>query len=71
VTTRRQRLGKNEKKIIDQLKRLAIRSGLPAKMMTDINPGTLTKTLETMVEKQIITVEYDESGNTKRWSLVS
>jgi hypothetical protein len=67
-----QRLGKNEKKIIDQLTRAGDPLGFTRlKLMTDINPGTLTKTLETMVEKQIITVEYDESGNTKRWSLVS
>jgi hypothetical protein len=66
------KVGKNEKKIIEQLTKAGDPLGFTRlKMMTEINPGTLTKTLDAMVEKDLITVEYDESGNTKRWSLVS
>jgi hypothetical protein len=66
------RVGKNEKKIIEQLKKAGGPLGFNRlKMMTEINPGTLTRALETMIEKEMITVEYDESGNTKLWSLVS
>lgn len=64
------KIGKNEEAIIKELKR----AGQPLGLMrleatTRINKGSLVRALGTLVDKNLVTVEFDGSGNTKLWSI--
>lgn len=67
-----QRMGKNETSII---KALTKAKGEPLgftrlQLVTGINKGSLTRSLDSLVEKEMLTVDYDKTGNGKLWSLV-
>jgi hypothetical protein len=38
--------------------------------MTKINKGSIVRSLANLVEKEMASVEYDSSGNSKLWSAV-
>jgi hypothetical protein len=63
-------LGKNEQKIVDCLKVAETALGYTRLLaMTGMNDGSMSRTLSNLVEKEIISVNFDASGNTKQWSL--
>lgn len=63
-------IGKNEQVIIDTLKKAGQPLGFTRlSLTTRMNKGSLTRSLGTLVEKEIIKVEFDNSGNTKLWSI--
>ena len=65
------KVGKNEQAILNLLKKVGEPLGFMRlkAMMPGINNGSLTRSLESLVEKNLVSVEYDSSGNTKLWSL--
>lgn len=64
-----QRLGKNEQLVISTIGNAGQPLGFTRlAMMTNLNKGSLTRVLENLVEKQLLTVDFDASGNTKQWS---
>jgi hypothetical protein len=66
-----QRAGKNEQLIIASLKRLGGSAGfMRLRALTNMNSGSLTRALENLVEKQVLTVGFDNTGNTKIWDLI-
>jgi DNA-binding HxlR family transcriptional regulator len=63
-------IGKNEQLIIDTLRKAGQPLGFTRlSLTTNINKGSLTRALGTLVDKEIIKVDFDPSGNTKQWSL--
>jgi hypothetical protein len=66
-----QRLGRNEQSIIEQLKRLDAPAGfMRLAALTQMNKGSLTRALESLVEKNILEVGFDPTGNTKLWTVI-
>jgi hypothetical protein len=67
-----QRLGKNEQAIIEALKKAGQPLGFTRLgMMTGgMNKGSLTRSLDNLVEKNLVSVDFDNSGNTKQWALI-
>jgi RecA-family ATPase len=64
-----QKMGKNEEAILKELKRASQPLGLMRlEAMTRINKGSLVRSLASLVEKGMASVEYDASGNSKLWS---
>jgi hypothetical protein len=67
----RNQLGKNEQAILTALRQAGQPLGFTRlSMMTRINKGSLTRSLGALVEKEMISVEFDNSGNTKQWALL-
>lgn len=63
-------IGRNEQLILVTLKKANQPLGFTRlAAMTQMNPGSLTRALGTLVDKEIIKVEFDGTGNTKLWSL--
>jgi hypothetical protein len=63
-------IGRNEQLILVTLKKANQPLGFTRlAAMTQMNPGSLTRALGTLVDKEIIKVEFDNTGNTKLWSL--
>lgn len=63
-------IGKNEQLIISILKRAGEPLGFTRlSLVTKINTGSLTRALGTLVDKEIIKVDFDKTGNTKQWSV--
>lgn len=63
-------IGKNEKMIIDTLRKAGQPLGFTRlSIITGMNKGSLTRALGTLVDKTIIKIDFDASGNTKIWSL--
>lgn len=63
-------IGKNEKLIIDTLRKAGQPLGFTRlTIVTRMNKGSLTRALGTLVDKEIVKVDFDASGNTKQWSL--
>jgi AAA domain len=67
-----ERLGTNEQKIIDALKKADEPLGFTRlKAMTGIgNSGSIARSLDRLVEKELVSVDLDNSGNTKLWALI-
>lgn len=66
-----ERLGKNEQAIISALTKAGTSLGfMRLSAMTTMNRGSLTRSLDSLVEKNRITVDYDETGNSKQWTLI-
>lgn len=64
------KLGKNEQAIIDTLTKAGTALGFTRlSVMTGINKGSLTRSLDSLVEKELISVDFDASGNSKQWAL--
>jgi hypothetical protein len=62
-------IGKNEQLIIKTLQKAGEPLGFTRlSLMTKMNKGSLTRSLGTLVDKNLIQVEYDTTGNTKMWS---
>lgn len=67
----RAQIGKNEQAILAALKQAGQPLGFTRlTLMTKVNKGSLTRSLGTLVEKEMISVEFDNSGNTKQWTLI-
>lgn len=67
----RTQIGKNEQAILAALKQAGQPLGFTRlSLMTKVNKGSLTRSLGTLVEKEMISVEFDNSGNTKQWALI-
>lgn len=65
------RLGVNEQKIMDALRKADGPLGfMRLAAMTSINRGSLTRSLDNLVEKNLIEIDLDEAGNTKQWTLI-
>lgn len=65
------RLGKNELAIIAAMKKAGQALGfMRLASMTGINRGSLTRALDNLVEKEWLSVDFDNSGNTKQWTLI-
>jgi hypothetical protein len=65
------RLGKNEKAILKALRDAGDPLGFTRlKAMTGTNQGSLTRALASLVDKKLVVVEDDKSGNSQLWSLV-
>lgn len=65
-----EKLGVNEQKIIDALKQADGPLGfMRLAAMTNINRGSLTRSLDNLVEKDVLSLDYDNGGNTKQWAL--
>jgi hypothetical protein len=65
-------LGSNQQAIVDQLKAAGTPLGFMRLLaLTKMNNGSLQRTLDRLVEKEIISVDFDASGNTKIWALCS
>lgn len=65
------KIGKNEEAILKELKRAGQPLGLMRlEVTTRINKGSLVRALGTLVDKNLASVEYDNSGNSKLWSAV-
>lgn len=65
------RLGKNEQMIVSALKQADASLGfMRLAMMTKMNRGSLTRSLENLVEKEWLSVDFDSSGNSKQWTLI-
>lgn len=66
-----QRLGKNEQIIVDALKKAGSPLGfMRLSGMTNINRGSLTRSLDNLVEKEWLSVDLDSLGNSKQWALI-
>lgn len=63
------RQGKNEQKITDQLTAHGELGFNRLQMLTGLNPGSLTRSLERLVDLELVVVDYDETGNSKRWRM--
>lgn len=67
----RSTIGKNEQAILAALRKAGQPLGFTRlAMMTNMNKGSLTRSLGTLVEKEMVSVEFDNSGNTKQWALI-
>lgn len=65
------KIGKNEQAILKALKAADQPLGLMRlEAMTRINKGSIVRSLAGLVEKELASVEYDSSGNSKLWSAV-
>jgi hypothetical protein len=65
-------LGSNQQAIVDHLKAAGTPLGFMRLLaLTKMNNGSLQRTLDRLVELEIISVDFDASGNTKQWSLCS
>ena len=65
-------LGSNQQAIVDQLKAAGTPLGFMRLLaLTNMNKGSLQRTLDRLVEKEVISVDFDASGNTKIWALCS
>jgi hypothetical protein len=65
------KIGKNEEAILKELKKAGQPLGLMRlEAMTRINRGSLVRSLGNLVDKDLVSVEYDASGNSKLWSAV-
>jgi putative DNA primase/helicase len=65
-------LGSNQQAIVDHLKAAGTPLGFMRLLaLTKMNNGSLQRTLDRLVEKEIISVDFDASGNTKIWALCS
>lgn len=65
------KIGKNEQAILNALKKAGQPLGLMRlEVMTRINKGSIVRSLAGLVEKELASVEYDPSGNSKLWSAV-
>lgn len=65
-----QRTGKNEQHILDTLKKAGPLGFTRLSVMTGINKGSLTRSLDNLVEKEMVAVDFDASGNSKIWSVI-
>lgn len=66
-----QRIGKNEQSIISVLKKAGTPLGfMRLEAMTHMNRGSLTRALDNLVEKEWLSVDLDNSGNTRQWALI-
>ena len=69
--TAQPKIGKNEQAILKALKQAEQPLGLMRiEAMTKINKGSIVRSLANLVEKEMASVEYDSSGNSKLWSAV-
>jgi hypothetical protein len=65
-------LGSNQQAVVDQLKAAGTPLGFTRLLaMTKMNNGSLQRTLDRLVEIEVISVDFDASGNTKLWALCS
>ena len=64
-------LGSNQQAVVDQLKTAGPLGFTRLLVLTNMNNGSLRRTLDRLVEKEIISVDFDASGNTKIWALCS
>jgi hypothetical protein len=62
-------LGENQQAVVDQLRALGPLGFTRLLALTQINNGSLTRVLGRLVEKQILSVDMDASGNTQIWTL--
>jgi hypothetical protein len=70
-TAQGDRLGKNEQAIINALTKANQPLGfMRLAAMTNINRGSLTRSLDNLVEKNLISIDLDASGNAKQWSVI-
>lgn len=66
-----QKLGSVQEKIIAALKQVGEPTGLTRlKAMTGAYGASLTRALETLVAKNIVSVDYDSTGDRQLWTLV-
>jgi hypothetical protein len=64
------KLGKVEKVVLAALQKAAEPLGfMRLRMLTEANPGSLTRALASLVDKGVALVEDDKSGNSQMWSL--
>jgi hypothetical protein len=65
------KLGVNEQAVIDALKKAGEPLGLMRlTAMTEANKGSVSRALNNLVDKNLVSVDLDASGNTKLWALV-
>jgi hypothetical protein len=65
-----QRIGKNEQAIISAIKKAGTALGFTRLAgMTHMNKGSLTRALDSLVDKELLTVELDKMGNNRLWNV--
>jgi hypothetical protein len=65
------KIGRNEQAILKAMKKAEQPLGLMRlEAITKINKGSIVRALATLVEKELASVEFDNSGNTKLWSAI-